>query len=125
MRESEELSSVAEVEAKLEEEPKVTARTVKQLRFGDRLKIHAALTHETRLKLLRTLEARNPLSFTELKKAYSLNPNTLAYHLKVLEYSGLLHSTYEKDPGKRQYSTYRITELGKEMLRIDDYTKWL
>ncbi len=125
MGESEELTAFAELEAKLEEEPKVTAYDIKQLRFADRLKIHAALTHDTRLKLLKTLEAKNPLSFTELKKTYDLNPNTLAYHLKVLEYAGLLHSTYEKEPGKRQYSTYRATNLGKEMLRIDDYTKWL
>jgi predicted transcriptional regulator len=119
------MAEFTELESRLEEEPKVTAKNIKELSFHDRLKIHAALTHNTRLNILKYLLKNDGASFSRIKGEFDLNPNTLTYHLKILEYAGLIHSEYSKNPNTREYSKYYITPLGKEMLKIDDYTKWL
>jgi len=119
------MADFIELEARLEKEPKVTAKNVKELSFYDRLKVHTVLTHDTRLNVLKYLSKNNYVSFSNLRKKFNFNPNTLSYHLKVLEYAGLIHSEYLKNPDTREYSRYSITELGKEILKIEDYTKWL
>jgi len=109
----------------LKAEARVTAEIVKQLSFAERLKIYSALAHDTRLNILKTIAEKNPRSFTELKTTHNLNPNTLAYHLKALEYAALIRSEYEKELGNRKYSRYMITGLGRELLNYPDYTELL
>jgi len=119
------MAEFTELAARLEEEPKVTAKDVRELSFGDRLKIHAALTHDMRLNILKYLSKNKAASFSCIKEEFNLNPNTLSYHLKILEYAGLVHSEYSKNPDTREYSRYSLMDLGKEMLKVEDYTKWL
>jgi len=125
------MSDFVELEKRLEEEHEIKAESIKQLTFQDRLKIHAALTHDMRLKIMKYLSENDTasfsqlISFSHLKKEFNLNPNTLNYHLKVLEHAGLIRSNYHKEPNQREYSKYEVTNLGREMLRVEDYTKWL
>jgi len=111
--------------SRLEAESRVTVDTIKRLNFPERLKIYSALAHGTRVGILKTIAKKNPRSFTELKTIHNLNPNTLSYHLKALEYAGLIRSEYEKKPENRKYSRYWITGLGRELLNYPDYTKLL
>ncbi|HEX9430472.1 MAG TPA: helix-turn-helix domain-containing protein, partial [Candidatus Bathyarchaeia archaeon] len=115
-----------ELEGELEKNPRRGPEILRErLGFQERLRLHAALTHDTRLDILRILAEKAPLSFSQLRKAFQLNPNTLAYHLRVLEETRLVAAEFEKERGKREFSNYQPTELGHLMLKIDDYTKWL
>lgn len=90
---------------------------IKSLDFDKRLEIYAALLHDSRLDILRKLDDNNPsMSYTELKKTFNMNPNTLRYHLKVLREAGLVSNTYEKRGSKSEYSFYSNTDLGKRVL---------
>lgn len=74
---------------------------------------------------MRTIARDRSASFTKLKDKFKLNPNTLNYHLKVLERGGLICSSYKKRVHEREYSMYALTPLGREILSVDDYKKWL
>ena len=80
-----------------------------------------------RLRILITLyKANKPLYFKDIADALSIEHNSLAYHVALLKSCDLVVNTIDKGKG-RNYSTYLISDEGKELLgkfmkRIDAIT---
>jgi len=137
------MSDFVELERFFNEKKPIKAKTKSELNVNERLEIHAALTHDVRKEILEFISNNSGVSFLEINKVFNLNPVTLAYHLKILTKTGLIISEPEKDAfdlftkGKSEllkepnindvlkHYKYYITNLGKEMLEIKDYTEWV
>ncbi len=78
--------------------------------------------NRNRLAILTALaEENSPHSFSDLRELLRLNPNTLAFHLESLEYTGLVsHELVDNE--KRRYSMYYATTHARELLRKYEIT---
>jgi len=74
-----------------------------------------SLANKNRLRILSLLiEKHSPMTFTQLKTALDLNPNTLSFHLEVLKDNGLVKNSLRKTSSG--YSYYEITEQGRKYI---------
>ncbi|MBC7218830.1 MAG: winged helix-turn-helix transcriptional regulator [Hadesarchaea archaeon] len=75
------------------------------------LKFLRAISHPTRLRILRALRI-NELCVCVLVYLMRMKYSKLSYHLKILKDAGLVE--FRKD---RNFLIYKITDLGKKVLK--------
>ena len=76
----------------------------------DTLRILNAVSHPTRLRILRALKAKE-LCVCVFVVLMRYKYSKLSYHLKLLKRAGLVDSQKNKN-----FLTYRLTDLGKRVL---------
>ena len=90
----------------------VLARTYKEIQADTKetLRVLAAISHPTRLRILRALKVKELcvcVFVTLMRQKYS----KLSYHLKLLKRAGLIDSQKNKN-----FLAYRLTNLGKRVI---------
>jgi DNA-binding HxlR family transcriptional regulator len=72
----------------------------------------------SRRAIMLILQEKGELSFKEILSLVDpMNTSTLTQHLKSLVRSGLVENIYKKTVGTRDYSMYRLSELGDDFLK--------
>lgn len=71
--------------------------------------VYDAMGNQTRLDISEHIKSEGKSTFAELKDIFSLNPNTLRFHLQKLKDAHLITQTRSRGP-------YIITDLGMEVL---------
>ena len=84
--------------------------------------LFAALGDETRLGLLARLCAKGPLSITELAAGSPVTRQGITKHLRVMERSGLAHSTRSGRESVWEVDRRRLKEAHRYLEQIS--TQW-
>jgi DNA-binding transcriptional ArsR family regulator len=84
--------------------------------------LFAALGDETRLGLIARLCARGPLSITELAAGSPVTRQGITKHLRVMERSGLAHSTRRGRESVWEVDRRRVEEAHRYLEHIS--TQW-
>src|SRR5215467_1378155 len=84
--------------------------------------LFAALGDETRLGLIARLCARGPLSITELAAGSPVTRQGITKHLRVMERSGLAHSTRRGRESVWEVDRWRVEEAHRYLEQIS--TQW-
>lgn len=74
------------------------------------------LNNENRQNILLHLYKRPKLSFSELVLNTGINDALISTHLRILKDSMLLEQFYEHINGRDEYSFYKITHYGRQIL---------
>ncbi|WP_232688575.1 winged helix-turn-helix domain-containing protein [Halobacterium zhouii] len=69
--------------------------------FKQQAKVFRALRSEVRLKLLKEVSERQPVSAPEMKDEFDVTKESIKKNLNQLEEAGLLKSSRERGPGNR------------------------
>lgn len=81
------------------------------------------LSDTTSIRIVSELERKN-LSFTEIREKLDLSKGTLYYYLKKLIKSGLIVNYYQKRERSSEYSFYKLTPFGNQILeKLDAHRK--
>jgi len=85
-----------------------------------------ALKNKFRYALTQLLEKYDNLSFSDISKLTNKEAGILTSHLKKLELGGLIQNFLMKSGDTNEYSYYRLTKLGKIMIRdiINSYNNY-
>ena len=82
-----------------------------------KLKFDEMISAPCRLGILATLIPGQPITFTEMKAATSLSDGNL--HVQTRKLADVGYISISKTPkGKRTVTEFRITDLGRERLRL-------
>jgi DNA-binding transcriptional ArsR family regulator len=82
-----------------------------------KLMAYGTLNNPVRLKAFLLIAEQPGVAFNDIVKGLKMRNKPLAaYHLGLLKAGDLVSFTYERK-GKKSYSSYNLTELGKETLR--------
>lgn len=82
-----------------------------------KLKFDEMISAPCRLGILATLIPGQPITFSEMKAATSLSDGNL--HVQTRKLADVGYISIRKTPkGKRTVTEFRITELGRERLRL-------
>jgi len=89
------------------------------LKFENKRKGLEFISEKTRYKILLTLLAKEPLSFSQLRKLLpSIPENNLNYHIKILKENGFINnekvSEYKRSEPR---SFYSLSERSNELLK--------
>ena len=89
------------------------------IKFENKRKGLEFISEKTRYKILLTLLAKEPLSFSELRKILpSIPENNLNYHIKILKENGFLNnkrvSEYKRSEPR---SFYSLSDRSYELLK--------
>lgn len=76
-----------------------------------------AISNKLRFSLLLCLTDKEELSFSEIGEFLGKEKGTISSHLKKLEISGVLENFYKKSKENKDYSFYRITSMGNNLLK--------
>jgi DNA-binding HxlR family transcriptional regulator len=55
-------------------------------------------------------------SFSQLMDELGLDQSTLRYHLKKLSFGGIIENYYQKRTDTTEYSFYKLSEFGRDLL---------
>lgn len=88
--------------------------------FQQQAKVFKALQSETRLRLLKEVCERQPVSAPELEDKFDITPESIKGNLNRLEDAGLLTSSRELGPGNRPRDEFTLA-YGDEgvMVQLD------
>lgn len=64
------------------------------------------------------IQSEDGATFKEISESTGIPPTGLAYHLKILDDHGFIIKEYRKLSGRRDYSFYGISDLGRKVLGI-------
>ena len=89
------------------------------IKFENKRKGLEFISEKTRYKILLTLLAKEPLSFSELRKILpSIPENNLNYHIKILKENGFINnkriSEYKRSESR---SFYSLSDRSYELLK--------
>ncbi len=80
-----------------------------------KLMLYGALNNPIRLDAFFLISENPGIAFKDIAKKFKENKALIAYHLGVLKSAGLVSFTYERR-GKASYSSYNLTDVGRNML---------
>nr|WP_280921183.1 helix-turn-helix domain-containing protein [Halarchaeum rubridurum] len=98
--------------------------------FREQAKVFKALQSEVRLKLLKEVSERQPVSAPELHDAFEVTKESIKKNLNQLEEAGLLRSSRERGPGNRPRDEF-VLAYGESGVMVqldvvpDDYDFYL
>ncbi len=88
--------------------------------FQQQAKVFKALQSEVRLKLLKEVCDRQPISAPELNDRFEVTKESIKKNLNQLEEAGLLNSSRERGPGNRPRDEYVLAyEEEGVMVQLD------
>lgn len=98
--------------------------------FKQQAKVFKALQSEVRLKLLKKVSERQPISAPELNDDFEVTKESIKKNLNQLEEAGLIRSSRELGPGNRPRDEFSLTHGDKGILVQldvvpDDYNFYL
>jgi DNA-binding transcriptional ArsR family regulator len=96
--------------------------------FQQQAKVFKALGSDVRLRLLKAVSERQPISAPELADDFSITPESIKSNLNRLEDAGFLESSRERGPGNRPRDEFVLRD-GSVLLQLDvvpdDYNFYL
>lgn len=81
----------------------------------------AVLSDDKRKSIIKLLfENDHALSFKNISDMTEIKPTSLAYHIKILLDEDLVFKTYALEPGRRDYTRYDLTRIGKATFEFSE-----